>query len=154
MNHPLQFKLKADCTKLGVNGQAVSNTSDILKHFRSFFGSLAQSNLSCTEDISEMEHLSFNNNEQLHDTVTCVEEIEAALKILKLGKSAGPDSLLGVVHGGEVYKLWLKNHIVTLEEVPNTLNVGIVIPVYKRQNPLQINSYCEITLLLMLSKVL
>ena len=53
-----------------------------------------------------------------------MEEIEGALKILKLGKSGGPDGLSPqhIVYGGEVLKiLWLKkifNCILTLEEVP------------------------------------
>ena len=43
--------------------------------------------------LSEMEASSFGNNEQLLDTEICVEEIEKALKNLKLGKSGGLDGL-------------------------------------------------------------
>ena len=58
----------------------------------------------------------FSNNEQLLDTATCVEEIEAALKILKLGKSAGPNGLFPehIVCGGGVLKLWLKKISIAL----------------------------------------
>ena len=69
----------------------------ILHAFRSFFGSLAQSEVSCKERntaLPEMEASSFGNNEHLLDTeIICVEEIENALKTLKLGKSGGLDSL-------------------------------------------------------------
>ena len=59
--------------------------------------------------LSEMESLSYSNNEQLLDTEICMEEIEGALKILKLGKSGGPDGLSPecIVCGGEVLKIWL-----------------------------------------------
>ena len=48
------------------------------------------------------------------------------------------------------------NRIVTLEEFPNSLKEGVVIPVYKKQgkDPLQMNSYRGITLSSVLSKVL
>ena len=55
-------------------------------------------------DLSEMEHLSFSDNGQLLITAIYVEEIEAAQKTLKLGKSAGSDGLSPehIVYGGEV----------------------------------------------------
>ena len=56
------------------------------------------------------------------------------------------------MYGGELLVLWLNkiiNRIVSLEEVPNCLKKGIVVPVYKRQgkDPLLLSSYCGITLL-------
>ena len=166
-NHPLRFKCarpKSDCSKLVVDDQSISNTSDILNHFRSFFGSLSQSHLSSNDEfsaLSELENMSFSNNEQLLNTEICVEEVENALKTLKLGKSTGPDGLSPehIVYGGKLLVLWLKkiiNRIVSLEEVPNCLKKGIVVPVYKRQgkDPLLLNSYRGITLLSVLSKLL
>ena len=94
------------------------------------------------------------------DMQICVEEIKSALEILKLGKSAGPDGLSPehIVYGGYVLKIWLKkifNRTFTLEEVPGCMKEGLVIPIYKRQgkDPLLINSYREITLSSVLSKV-
>lgn len=48
------------------------------------------------------------------------------------------------------------NHILTLEEFPECLTEGIVVPIYKRQgkDPLLVNSYHEITLSSGLSNVL
>ena len=80
------------------------------------------------------------------------------MRILKLGKGAGPDGLSPeyIFYCGEVLKLWLKkiiNCIVTLEEVPSYLMEGVVIPVHGK-DPLKIKSYRGITLSSVLSKVL
>ena len=104
---------------------------------------------------------SFCNNEHLLDTEICVEEIENALKTIKLGKSGGLDSLSPehVVYGGEMLKIWMKkifNRILTLEELPDCLKEGLVVPIYKKQgkDPLLVSSYRGITLSSVLSKVL
>ena len=165
-NHPLRFKSsspKAECTKLVVDGQSVTETSDILNTFRSFFGSLAQSEVPSTVSSTspfKMEASSFGNNEQLLDTEICIEEIENALKILKLGKSGGLDCLSPehIVYGGEMLKIWMKkifNRILKLEEIPDCLKEGLVIPVYKRhgKDPLLVSSYRGITLSSVLCKV-
>ena len=88
-----------------VDGQPVSNICDILHHFKAFLKSLAQSHLPSAEESSAsaaMEQLSFSNGEQLLDTEICVEEIENALKLLKLGKYGGLDGLSPehIVYGG------------------------------------------------------
>ena len=67
-------------------------------HLQIFFGSLAQSDLPLSSEqcaaLSETEVSSFGNNEQLLDTeIAMREEIEKALKNLKLGKSVGLDGL-------------------------------------------------------------
>ena len=92
-----------------------------------------------------MEASSFGGSEQLLDTI---KEIENALKLLKLGKSGGPDGLSPehIVYGGEVLKIWLKktfNRILELEDLPECMKDGIVVPVYKRQgkDPLLVTSY-------------
>jgi len=80
-------------------GQSVTDTIEILHQFTLFFGSLGKSDLSptkqptCPLTISEMEALFYGNSEKLLDTEICAEEIENALKILKLGKSGGSDGL-------------------------------------------------------------
>ena len=144
-------------------GQSVTDTHDILNTFRSFFGSLAQSNLPSTENhtsLSDMEASPFGGGEQLLDTELCIEEIENALKLLKLGKSGGPDGLSPehIMYGGEVLKIWLKktfNRILKLEDFPECMKDGIVVLVYKRQvkDPLLVTSYRGITLSSILSKV-
>ena len=45
-NHPLHFKTsnpRTECSKLVVDGQSVTDTSEILHQFTLFFGSLAKS---------------------------------------------------------------------------------------------------------------
>ena len=88
VNHPLRLNVhihKSDCSRLVVDGQSISNKTDILNHFRSFFGSLSQSHLSSSDEfsaLSELEYVSFSNSEQLLNAEICVEEVENALKTL------------------------------------------------------------------------
>ena len=102
-NHLLHFKTsnqRIECLKLMIDIESVTDTKGILQHFKAFFASLAHSNVVSNEQtvsspaLSEMENLSYRSNKQLLDTEICVEEIEGALKILKLGKSGGPDGPL------------------------------------------------------------
>ena len=79
-----------------------------------------------------------------------VEEIEGALKALKLGKSGGNDSLdpEHIYFGGDTLKLWLKkifNTIVSLEELPASLNEGLIKG--KGKDPFLPGSYRGITVL-------
>ena len=64
------------------------------------------SEVTCLLTISEMKDLSNGNNKLLYDAEICAEEIK---KILKLGKSGGPDGFTPehIVYGGEVLKIWL-----------------------------------------------
>ena len=105
-------------------------TRDILHHLKSFFGSLAQSNLqsneqtACLSALSQMEGLSYSSNEQLLDTEICVEEIEGALKVLKLGKLGGPDGLSPEhMHSGEVLKIWLNKILIVFSHMKKFLSV-------------------------------
>ena len=82
-----------------------------------------------------------------------MEEIENAFKTLKLRKSGGLDCLSPeyIVYGGEMLKIRMKkifNRILTLEELPDCLKEGLVVPVYKKQgkDPRLVNSYRGITL--------
>ena len=63
------------------------------------------------------------------------------------------------MYGGKALKIWLKkifNCIIVLEEVPDCLKEGLVIPIYKKQgkDPLLPSSYRGITLSSVVSKLL
>ena len=86
--------------------------------------------------IPDLEVPSFLNCENILDSEIDLEEIECALKALKLGKSGGIDSLdpEHICFGGETLRLWLKkifNRIIALEQIPTTLNEGLIFPVHK-----------------------
>ncbi len=118
-----------------------TDSQEIANHFSVHFANLAMSSPSsplrnAASDISHIEVTSFLSCDDILDTEFTVEEIEGALKTLKLGKSGGIDSLdpEHIYYGGEILKLWLKkifNRIVSLEVIPTSLNEGLIIPVYK-----------------------
>ena len=118
--------LRPTCSKFIVDGKSFTDTHNILNAFRSFFGSLAQTNLPSTDHhtcLSDMEAESFGSYEQLLNTEVCIEEIEYALNLLKLGESGGQDGLSPehVGYEGEGLKIWLRkifNHILKLEDLP------------------------------------
>ena len=108
--------------------------------------------------IPHLEISSFLTCENILDTEV---EIDGALKTLKLGKSGGIDSLNPehIYFGGETLKLWMKkffNRIFILEQIPASLNEGLIIPVHKGKgkDPFQPDSYRGITLSSVICKLL
>ena len=158
----LRFKTSqhhSSCKKLLVDGEHITNPADIAGHFRSFYSSLASSNttspnpLSVASTIAQLEDKSFGCNDHVIDTEIGIEEIEGALKLLKPNRSGGVDRLRAehFKYGGKHLKLWLMkifNRFLILEDVPQCMKDGLVIPVHKGQGktPLQVNSYRGITL--------
>ena len=92
----------------------------------------------------------------------CVEDINhAVLKNLKKRKSPGVDGLLAehLQYGGIAVVNWLTgllNPIVVLEEIPEMMKCGVVIPVYKGagKDPLNPSNYLGITITSVVCKVL
>ena len=110
-------------------------------------------------DISHIEVTSFLSCDDILGTAIMVEDIDGALKTLKLGKSGEIDSLdpEHIYYGGETLKLWLKkifNRIISLEEITTSLNEGLIIPVHKGKGkyPFLLGSYRGITLSSVISK--
>ena len=110
--------------------------------------------------IPDLEISSFLNCEGILDTEIALEEIEDTLKTLKPGKSGGIDSLdpEHIYNGGGTLTLWLKkifNRIISLEQVPMSLNEGLIIPIHKGKgkDPFQAGSYKGITLSSVISKL-
>ena len=85
---------------------------EIADHFSDYFENLAMSSPSSTlikvqSTIPDLEILSFLTCKNILDTEVEIEEIDGALKTLKLGKSGGIDSLNleHIYFGGETLKL-------------------------------------------------
>ncbi len=75
-----------------------------------------------------------------------------AIVKLKTRKAAGPDGLTAehLKDGGDAAVIWLMNilnAVVKLEEVPEILKKGVVVPVYKwgGKDPLKVDSYRGVT---------
>ena len=113
------------------------------------------------ERVKQLMTASFKNDDSLLDVPFCAAEVDAILRKLKPGKSAGHDMLQAehLKYGGPILHEWIpqiSNSIIDLEHVPDSLKMGIVIPVYKGggMDPLDTNSYRGITLTLVIAKVL
>ena len=111
-NHRLRFKTPSsstECKRLLVNGTVTSDPTVILQSFCSFFAVSASSTLSSSSPVAsqpnlhDMECASFFHDENVLHCEFCVDEIESALNVLKLGKSCGVDCLdpEHVIFGGE-----------------------------------------------------
>ena len=156
---------KSECRGLKIGDDICTDSQEIANHFSDHFANLAKSSPSsplrnATSDVSHIELTSFLSCDDLLDDEIMVEEIEGALKALKLGKSGGNDSLdpEHIYFGGDTLKLWLKkifNTIVSLEELPASLNEGLIIPVHKGKgkDPFLPGSYRGITLSSVISKL-
>ena len=131
------------CKGLRINENICTSPQEIAGRFRDYYKELATSSQSSTlteveSTIPDLEVSSFLNCENILDSEIDLEEIECALKALKLGKSGGIDSLdpEHICFGGETLRLWLKkifNRIIALEQIPTSLNEGLIIPVHKEK---------------------
>ena len=104
---------------------------------------------------------SFKKEEVFLDVPFSTEEVEHAVKLMKLKKSAGPDDLTAehLKYGGRSIITWLTgvlNSIIDVEQVPPCLKLGITIPIYKGggKHPLDVNSYRGISVNSVVAKVL
>ena len=156
---------KAECRGLKIGSDICTDSQVIADHFCDHFAKLAVSSPSsplrnATSDVSRIEVTSFLSYDNILDYKILVEEIEGALKTIKLGKSGGVDCLdpEHLYFGGDALKLWLKkifNRIVSLEKVPESLNEGLIIPVHKGKgkDPFLPGNYRGITLSSVISKL-
>ena len=110
---------------------------------------------------SELEARSRTNQDLILDTDITIEEVEAAVKSLKLGKSGGADKLNPehLKYGGHTLHSWLLRvftAVVHFETIPPSLKLGVIIPIYKGKgrDPLNPYSYRGITLTSVISKCL
>ena len=161
-------KRKSRCSKLVVGEETVQDPEALLKVWTDHFKALGESKLEDAPDSSErksnvdaLEMQSHGNEEFLLDVPFSAEEVAGAVRKLKGKKAPGPDGLMAehLKAGGEAVVIWLMrtlNAITELEEIPDVLKRGIIVPVYKAggRDPLKTDSYRGITLTSMISKVL
>ena len=157
-NNRNRFKSSTECRGLKIGSDICTDSQVIADHFCDHFAKLAVSSASsplrnAASDVSRIEVTSFLSYDNILDYEILVEEIEGALKTIKLGKSEGVDCLDPeyIYFGGDALKLWLKktfNRIVSLEKVPDSLNEGLIIPVHKGKgkDPFLPGNYRGITL--------
>ena len=111
-------KSQSECSRL-LNDlqQPISDPAHILDQFRSYFSDLASSSMQAGDEISSaadrlttLEEISVTHDDQVLDTEVDVDEVQSALRVLKLGRSKGADGLRAeyLVYGGPALTLWLK----------------------------------------------
>ena len=168
-----RFKLPkkvTHCTSLLIDGEVIRDPEKVLQAWSNHFRQLS----SFHEDdfpvldqykrlVEEMSRQSKTNddNEMILDVPFTLEEVDGAVRGLKLGKSGGYDHLQPehLRHGGKLLIVWLQqvsNTIIEKEIVPDSFKLGVVSPVYKGngKDPLDANSYRGITLATVLAKTL
>ena len=129
--------------KLLVNNILITDPSCVLSTWAEHFESLSKSQIASCVPLTEiqkrvqyMERCSFNERDIIFDVPFDVEEMEHALKCLKLKRSGGPDNLLPEHrrYCGPVCTTWLckvYNSICDLELIPDCFKHGIIVPAFK-----------------------
>ena len=162
---PLQRKSR--CSKLMVEGEIIGDTESLLREWTGHFSKLAKSKVVTMPGLVELQgkvevlsSQSAENEEMLLDVPFSAEEVAAAVKRLKNRKAPGPDGLTAehLKASGETSVIWLMNilnAVVELEEIPDILKMGVVVPVYKGggKDPMKVDSYRGVTLTSMVAKV-
>ena len=158
-------KKQNECHKLRVNEATVTDPADLhqawVNHFDLFGQSQANKHPSVKLLESELTHLearSRTNQDFILDTDISIEEVEAAVKSLKLGKSGSADKLNPehLKYGGHTLHSWLLRIFTAVVHIPPSLKLGVIIPIYKGKGRdlLNPNSYRGITLTSVISKCL
>ncbi len=157
---------RVECQKLLVDGSPVTNQSDLLHAWCNHFTSLSQTHVDLYPSVLEVESklphfeaLSQMNEDRILDVDVTLEEVEAAVRALKSGKSGGADRLVPehLKFGGPALLSWLLRiftAVIELELIPSCFKLGVISPVYKGKgrDPCNPNSYRGITLTSVLSK--
>ena len=155
-------------TKLLIDDEIVEDKQPLLDAWSCHFQNLSKSRKDGLPLLQKLEshirHLdirSRENEDSIFDVPFTFEEVSTAVRKAKRGKSPGPDDIMAehLLEGGEAVVKWLVgifNAIVSLEELPDTLKCGVIIPVFKGsgRDPLLPGSYRGITLSSAISKVL
>ena len=122
-NNRNQFKsstTKAECRGHKIGSDICTDSQVIADHFCDHFAKLAVSSPSspvplrnAASDVSRIEVTSFLSYDNILDYEILVEEIEGALKTIKLGKSGGVNCLdpEHIYFGGDTLKLWLQQNL-------------------------------------------
>ena len=116
--HKHRFKCpsnQVEWKRLLAKGRMITDPSHILEYFRSYFEDLSSSKSpsnyvpNAQADLSNVENLSFLNDEKILDTMISIEEVEGAFKTMKQGRYGGGNGLdpEHIYYGGEVLKVWL-----------------------------------------------
>ena len=150
------------CQKLHVNGKIVTNREELLQCWKKHFTVLSISNSDTFGIVdTNLEALSHGLDDQIMDVEFTFEEVEDVVKQLKTGKSAGADGLQPehLKYGGPALVRWLLrifNAISKLEEIPSSLKLSMITPVFKGKgrDPLEPNNYRGISVTSILSKCL
>ena len=159
---------KCQSPSLCINQEVVTDPKTILAAWENLFRVISSSNTeqppavcSSEDEDNTMMCNSLNNENSLLDIPFASEEVDSALKKLKLGKAAGHDGVQAkhLKYGGPILRDWILqicNATAELECVPDSLKTGIITPVYKGggKDPLNTNSYRGVTLTSVLAKVL
>ena len=100
--------------KLLQNGEVITNTNDLLNcwsdHFECLGHSVPDKHVKCSkEKIPQVNTLTLEREEYVFDCEITVEEIEQALKRLKLRKASGQDGIVSehLKFGRQMLVIWL-----------------------------------------------
>ena len=169
-HHPKRFskaKPSSVCMKLHVNGQTITNKSEIIHAWEDHFSLLSKSRISNACDVKAMQNevaslssASHSREDYVFDVEFEAEEVLNAVSKLHNGKVAGPDGILGehLKYGGSLLGTWIMqifNAILLLECVPLCFKQVNITPIYKGKgkDPRDPNSYRGIGVSNILSKL-
>ena len=107
--------------------------------------------------LPSSDHTIEEDRKYVGDLVSIISTLEPYGPLILVGdlNSLDPEH---ICFGGETLRLWLKkifNRIIALEQIPSTLNEGLIIPVHKGKgkDPFKPESYRGITLSSVISKL-
>lgn len=138
-------------------GNLLTNEEEIMERWKEYFKEMLEHN---KEQEKEKDQERSSTSEQNLDIINeepsskdiSRDELEEAIKTLRLGKAPGKDTISPemIKYMGEVGKeklLQLMNNILKAKRVPKDWKSGIIVPLYKKGDRRECSNYRGITLL-------
>lgn len=136
-------------------GNILIGTDEIMERWKEYFEELLNTTQTGQQEKQEVNHETDEDND--HNAFT-EEEVRTAVKRLKRGKAAGhdeitPEMLIHLGNHGIALLSKIINTAANEHQIPVDWEVGIILPVHKKNNKRDCKNYRGITLLSIVSKV-
>ena len=159
----LKHKSPKDVWKLFLKKKQIASDSIKLEEFYEYFWDLAEDVNLINENLSE----NFNDTHDFNSDDTVIDELDrrisvsevlVAIKLLKQNKAPATDNILNeyFIEAGDIIAGHLAdifNGIFDSGKFPSAWTEGIIVPVYKRGEPTDVNNYRAITLVSCMAKL-
>ena len=145
--------------QMETNGKIITNTLEIADEFNTYFTDIGKRLTKNTPPINNIQKETIKSIDSIFITPVDYQEILKIVANMKNKLSTGPDDISPRIIKTTITSIlkpltYIINESLQRGEVPNSMKIAKVIPVYKKNDPNQFTNYRPISLLSSFSKIL